>query len=209
MNRKAPSSRPPFAGAASPRQACPEEEELFSQAMRGVDPLLRKGRAVIPAAPPKYRAVAAADPGRALRDLLEGRLEFSLIYSDEYMEGAVLGLDPAVLGRLRAGEFSAQAHLDLHGQNAEQAFESLSRFIKSSYLRGLRTVIVITGRGRNSPNGSGVLRPLLPEWLGRAPLKRMVLAFCTARATEGGPGAARVLLRKFRGKGKIVWDRLE
>ena len=124
------------------------------------------------------------------------------------MEGSVIGLDPAVLGRLRAGRFSPEAHLDLHGQNTRQAFASLARFIRNAYLRGLRTVIVVTGRGKNSPDGTGVLRPLLPEWLCKDPFKRVVLAFCTARAADGGPGAVYVLLRKYKKtRGKIIWDR--
>jgi DNA-nicking Smr family endonuclease len=196
--------------AASFPPLLPEEEDLFSQAMRGVAPVARKGREIVPAAPREPGALPAADPGGALRDLLEGRLEFSLTYSDEYMEGAVVGVDPAVLGRLRAGRFSPEAHLDLHGQNSGQAFASLSWFIRNAYLHGLRTVVVVTGRGRNSPNGTGVLRPLLPEWLGKDPFKRVVLAFCTARATDGGPGAVYILLRKYKKKrGKIIWDRPE
>jgi DNA-nicking Smr family endonuclease len=178
--------------------------------MRGVAPITRKGREIVPATSPEPGSPPASDPSESLRDLLEGRLEFSLTCSDEYMEGSVIGVDPAVLGRLRAGRFSPEAHLDLHGQNARQAFASLSWFIRHAYLRGLRTVIVVTGRGRNSPNGTGILRPLLPEWLGKDPFKRVVLAFCTARAADGGPGAVYVLLRKYKKKkGKIIWDRQE
>jgi DNA-nicking Smr family endonuclease len=161
----------------------------------------------MPPAQPQTKAAPAADPAGALRDLLEGRLEFSLTYSEEYMEGYVAGLDTAVLERLRAGRFSPQAHLDLHGRNAEQAFFALSDFIRQAYLRGLRVLVVVTGRGRNSPNGMGILRPLLPQWIGCDPLRRVVLAFCTARATDGGPGAVYVLLRSQRKKrGRILWD---
>jgi DNA-nicking Smr family endonuclease len=108
---------------------------------------------------------------------------------------------------LRAGQFSPEAHLDLHGQNAVQAQCSLTWFIKNAYQRGLRTVLVITGRGKNSPDGVGVLRPLLPGWLSKDPFKRVVLAFCTAKAGDGGPGAVYVLLRKYKkSRGKIVWE---
>jgi DNA-nicking Smr family endonuclease len=187
-----------------------EDGNLFSRAMRGVVPIARKGREIVPAAPAQPTPAPAPGGSASLRDLLEGRPEFSLICSDEYMEGSVIGTDPAVLGRLRAGRFSSEAHLDLHGQNARQALVSLSWFIRSAYLNGLRTVIVVTGRGKNSPNGMGVLRPLLSEWLGKEPFKRVVLAFCTARPADGGPGAVYVLLRKQKKKrGKIIWDRLE
>jgi DNA-nicking Smr family endonuclease len=187
-----------------------EDGNLFSRAMRGVVPIACKGREVVPAARPEPRPVPGPDASGFLRDLLEGRLDFSISCSDEYMEGSVIGTDPVVLGRLRAGRFSPEAHLDLHGQNARQAFASLSWFIRRAYLNGLRTVIVVTGRGKNSPNHTGVLRPLLSEWLDKDPFKRMVLAFCTARPADGGPGAVYVLLRKYKKKkGKIIWDRLE
>lgn len=190
----------------APEAAREEDDLLFAKSMQGVSPLPRKGREVAPAAG-KGRILPPADPAGALRDLLEGRLEFALYHSDEYMEGHVVGIDPLVLARLRAGQFSPEAHLDLHGQNAAQARDSLTWFIKNAYLRGLRTVLVVTGRGRNSPDGVGVLRPLLPRWLSRDPFKRVVLAFCTAKAGDGGPGAIYTLLRKHKkSRGKIIWE---
>ena len=118
-----------------------------------------------------------------------------------------MGVDPAVLGRLRAGQLSPEAHLDLHGQNARQSPDPLTGFIKNAYQRNLRTVIVVTGRGKNSPGGIGVLRPMLQEWLTRDPFKRVVLAFCTAQPSDGGPGAVYVLLRKYKkNRGKVIWE---
>lgn len=187
--------------------ACGEEELLFARAMRGVAPVAARGREVHAAATGKDRPVPPADPAGALRDLLEGRLEFALHHSDEFMEGHVVGIDPMVMARLRAGQFSPEAHLDLHGQNAVQAQNSLTWFIKNAYQRGLRTVLIVTGRGKNSPDGVGVLRPLLPRWLSRDPFKRVVLAFCTAKSGDGGPGAVYALLRKYKkNRGKIVWE---
>ena len=184
-----------------------EEERLFAKAMRGVAPVAAKGRQVHAAAGENERAVPSVDPAKALRDLLEGRLEFALYHSDEFMEGHVVGIDPMVMARLRAGQFSPEAHLDLHGQNAVQAQGSLTWFIKNAYQRGLRTVLVVTGRGKNSPDGVGVLRPLLQRWLSKDPFKRVVLAFCTAKSGDGGPGAVYVLLRKDKKSlGKIVWE---
>lgn len=36
----------------------------------------------------------------------------------------------------------------------------------------------------------------------------MVLAFCTAQSHDGGPGSVYVLLRKYRKKGRIYWERM-
>ena len=134
-------------------------------------------------------------------------MEFALHHTDEYMEGFVVGVDPWVLARLRNGQFSPESHVDLHGMNASQAYDSLIWFFKNAYQRGMRTVVVVTGRGRNSPDGIGVLRPLLQRWLSREPFKRVVLAFCTAKPGDGGPGAVYVLLRKYKkSRGKIIWE---
>ena len=184
-----------------------EDDHLFAKAMQGVAPVAARGREVQAAGGEKDRTIPSVDPAKALRDLLEGRLEFALYHSDEFVEGHVVGIDPMVMARLRAGQFSPEANLDLHGQNAVQAEGSLTWFIKNAYQRGLRTVLVVTGRGKNSPDGVGVLRPLLQRWLSRDPFKRVVLAFCTAKAGDGGPGAVYVLLRKYKkSRGKIVWE---
>ena len=189
-------------------EAAPDEESaaLFSKAMQGVAPVNGKGRDVAaPAAPAKVSPLH--DPAKALREVLEGKVEFALHHTDEYLEGYVVGVDPLVLSRLRAGQYSPEKHLDLHGMNAAQAHDALTWFIRDAYQRGLRTVVVITGRGKNSPDGVGVLRPLLQQWLCREPFKRVVLAFCTAKAHDGGPGAVYVLLRKYKkSRGKIVWE---
>ncbi len=194
-------------GNDAPQTRRQEEELLFAKAMQGVAPVITKGREVPRPAGKKGEGVPAVDPAKALRDLLEGRVEFALHHTDEFVEGYVVGLDPLVLARLRSGQFSPEAHLDLHGQNANQALNSLSWFIKNAYQRGLRTVLVVTGRGKNSPDGVGVLRPLLQRWLSREPFKRVVLAFCTAKPADGGPGAVYVLLRKYKkSRGKIIWE---
>ena len=183
-----------------------DEEHLFTKAMQGVSPVTTRGRDI--AVPVKTKGAGpSADAAKALRDVLEGRVEFALHHTDEYMEGYVVGVDPLLVTRLRSGQFSPEAHLDLHGQNAVQAHDSLTWFIKNSYQRNMRTVLVVTGRGKNSADGVGVLRPLLQQWLCKDPFKRVVLAFCTAKSSDGGPGAVYVLLRKYKkSRGKIVWE---
>ena len=91
---------------------------------------------------------------------------------------------------------------------ATEAYAALTTFIKMSYNKGKRTVLLIPGRGKNSPEGYSVLRDSLERWLTRNPFKRVVLAFCTAQPKDGGAGALYVLLRKYKkSRGKIQWDR--
>jgi len=135
-------------------------------------------------------------------------VDFELELSEEYMHGFVRGLDSKIFQQLKAGRLSAEGHLDMHGQNADQALDSLLFFMRESYLSGRRMVLVITGRGKNSPHGLGILRQELQTWLTREPLRRIVLAFCTAQPRDGGTGAVYILLRKMKkNQGKVAWDK--
>lgn len=173
--------------------------------MGEVRPLQARGREVSPEPQP---GTPPPQGELSLQDFMDGKLEFALSFTDEYLEGHVVGLDQMIMNKLRAGGLSPEAHLDLHGLNAVQAFEALRGFMRSCWYKGLRTVLVVPGRGRNSPDGMGVLREKLQSWLTQDPFKRVVLAFCTAQPHDGGPGSVYVLLRKYRKKGRIYWERM-
>lgn len=196
-------------GAASENAAGPEAESdadnVFAKAMQGVRPIEGKGRDLSPPAPPK--PVSAPGWNRE-SDFLQGKFEFALEYTDEFYEGHVMGLDPLVIAKLRLGQYSPESHIDLHGLNSEQAYSALLDFIRTAYNKGQRSLVVVTGRGKNSPGGEGVLRGQMQYWLTHDPLKRVVLAFCTAQPKDGGRGALYLLLRKFKkSNGKIRWDK--
>ena len=195
----------PAAPVVADNRPADEEEDAFLLAMKQVAPLPGKGRAVAPPVNPQSPPPAA---DTSLQDFLDGKLEFALSFTDEYLEGHVVGLDPLIMGKLRSGSLSPEAHLDLHGLNVLQAFETLRGFMRGSWYKGLRTVLLVPGRGKNSPDGIGILRGKLQTWLTQDPFKRVVLAFCTAQPHDGGPGSIYVLLRKFRKKGRICWERM-
>lgn len=195
----------------------PDDMAMFCNAMQDVTPLgdERKSRTApicdTPADTPQLQDPRDEDHEvkKRLMDLVTGKLEFSLEYSDEFIQGHVKGLDLKLLGKLKAGTYSPEAHLDMHGMTLEQAYDNMVDFIRYHYLEGKRTVLLIPGRGRNSPDGQSILRRAVQTWLTRDPFKRVVLAFCTARPQHGGAGALYVLLRKHRkAAGKIVWDRV-
>jgi DNA-nicking Smr family endonuclease len=195
----------------------PESEEaLFRRAMKDVEPLSPKksGREVIPdktegTGPVPSRRDDEANYRQYLRDLVQGRAEFDIQLTNEYFQGSIKGLDSKIMQKLKAGQYSPQAHLDLHGLTSEQAWELLVEFIKENFMAGNRCLLVIPGRGKNSPLGRSVLREQIQSWLTRDPLKRVLLAFSTAQPKHGGSGALYVLLRKYKkSQGKIFWDRL-
>jgi DNA-nicking Smr family endonuclease len=209
-----PVKKPAAPVPPAPPVAAENEDEIFARAMAGIKPLggeQQKGRGVHPA-PPQTPVVSQADAlaeGRAqLLDLVAGKVEFELTFTDEYVQGYVKDLDTKIFRQLRTGALSPEAHLDLHGHNAVQARDAVIAFLKSNYLSGRRCLLLIPGRGANSPGGLPVLKEEIKSWLTRDPLKRVVLAFCTAQPRHGGAGALYVLLRaRKKTGGKIRWER--
>jgi DNA-nicking Smr family endonuclease len=60
-------------------------------------------------------------------------------------------------------------------------------------------VLIVHGRGLNSKDNVPVLKERLKSWLAHGSIGKIVLAFTTARACDGGAGALYVLLRRARG----------
>jgi DNA-nicking Smr family endonuclease len=192
------------ASAAAPAAGTVSEEDLFRHAFSDVEPLTKSGRDVAARVP---TPAAAPPPPPTFARLLEENIEFEMEYSHEFITGQVRGLDAKIFRKLRTGEYSVQGHLDLHGMNADQAKIAVIDFLRRSYMEGKRCVLLIPGRGKNSPFGQGVLRQELTSWLTQAPLKRIVLAFTTALPKHGGSGAVYLLMRQVRkDRGKIAWE---
>ena len=186
-----------------------DDERLFLEAMAGVVAIPEEKKGFVPTlppakTPPKFFAREESETLADLVDLVTGYGPFELSWSDEYVEGFVAGLSPKILKKLRKGEFSYQDFADLHGLYREQAEAKTVNFMQRSFAKGLRCVLIVSGRGLNSRDKEPVLKTGLVHWLTHAPLKRMVLAFSSARPHDGGAGAFYVLLRRNEGKGKFV-----
>jgi len=132
---------------------------------------------------------------RELDDLVHGTVPFDFAGTDEYIEAAVQGLDRRVVRRLKRGEFSVQAHLDLHGYNRQEARQLVARFVERALADGKRCVLIVHGRGLGSKDNIPVLKQKLASWLTRGAIGRKVLAYTSARPYDGGAGAVYVLLR--------------
>lgn len=186
-----------------PQEPAESEEEFFARQMLNVTPLKNDGRVRVTPPLPNVPLRAQAEENEALAelyDLVAGRADFDITDTDEYIEGTVNGLDIRLVRKLRTGDFSRQAALDLHGMTSDAAHLEVENFILGAVRMGLRCVLIVHGRGRNSPGQIPVLKDRLKQWLTRAKLGRMVLAFATARPHDGGSGAMYVLLRRERGR---------
>lgn len=105
----------------------------------------------------------------------------------------VFHMDAKLKKQLSKGAKSIDATLDLHGLTAESAYESFLQFIQMAVQSRYRTLLIITGKGRN---GEGVLRQLLPHWLDNMTIYGWVQNYDKAAARHGGEGAYYVRLRR-------------
>jgi len=102
------------------------------------------------------------------------------------------GLPDSTWKKLRRGQYRLQAECDLHGLNRTQAAQEVVRFLLACNAENLRCVRIIHGKGNGSPNTGPVIKRALDSWLRK---RQEVLAFCSARAHDGGTGAVYVLLK--------------
>jgi DNA-nicking Smr family endonuclease len=116
--------------------------------------------------------------------------------------GRAAGVDRRSAERLRRGRLPVEARLDLHGHTQDQAHAALDHFLGEAQARGLRCVLVITGKGTTTGaavGAGGVLRGQVPRWLNEPGNRARVLAFDYAQPKHGGLGALYVLMRRRKG----------
>jgi DNA-nicking Smr family endonuclease len=196
----APAVSPPPAPAR--KVLMQREKAAFLAEMAGVTPLPKDPRGRVEKLQLTPKPLYPTDDYEALadlRDLVEGRGEFTIQYTDEYMEGLAPGVDRRLAQRLHRGDYAVQAHIDLHGHTVEEAKVVVEQFVTAAYAAGKRCILLIHGRGLNSKDNRPVLKEQVRIWLSHGRLSRLVLAFATAPVTNGGAGAVYVLLRRVPG----------
>ena len=112
-------------------------------------------------------------------------------------KGRPTGVDKRTAQRLRRGKLDVEARLDLHGLTQAEAHRRLDHFLAEAYDTGVRTAIIITGKGRVSEHG-GILRQMVPRWLNQLPNRGRVVAISEAQPKDGGTGALYVRVKKKR-----------
>jgi DNA-nicking Smr family endonuclease len=185
----------PAPASLLPRETAPESAPDTAPADRLPEPsVAAPPRPVAPAAPVRPRTPAPPSPPRAAVTLAPDPFEA--------LASAPSRLDGRRAERLRRGKLEPEARLDLHGMTRERAHAALSGFVLSSQARGLRVVLVITGKGRADrsdaviPERHGILRHSLPHWLAAPPLTGRVIEMRPAHARHGGAGAVYLYLRR-------------
>lgn len=105
-------------------------------------------------------------------------------------------IDKRTTGRVARGTIGLDGRLDLHGFTQDEAYRRLLVFLTEIQHRGGRMVLVITGKGSEAGRERGILRRVVPQWLGSAAFRTLVSAYDDAHRLHGGGGALYVRVRK-------------
>lgn len=210
-----PATKKPNSGktVANRKGSAGEDRALWEHVTQSVTPLNNKRAAATkkrsddsppvpptPAATPrKTRAAkpaATATPQRSTRDIGTASNKAATATPTKPSRTHA-GFDRATETKLRKGQLDIEGRIDLHGMTQDEAYRALTRFVTRAYAQYKRTLLVITGKGRVS-QGGGILRRLLPLWVGEHDLKHCVLAVTPAASKDGGDGAFYLRLRKHK-----------
>ena len=127
--------------------------------------------------------------------------DFSL-YSKFLDDHEFGGIDNSTLMKFKREEFKPEAILDLHGFTENQAFEAVENFIAKCYNRGLRCIIIVTGKGLTHNDNDdifaakGILKKSVPQWLNLPHLRAAILIYKNPSVKLGSTGALYILLRR-------------
>ncbi len=171
-----------------------QDRLLFERAIGAVQRLPHHGRHLGRAHPPlPHPQQRELDERAVMQEALSDEFDAeTLLHTDEHLSFRRPGVGPEVVRKLRQGDWSLQAQVDLHGLRTDEARTTLAAFIREAHKRGLRCLRVVHGKGLGSPGKTPVLKGRVHSWLVQ---KSEVMAFAQARPAEGGAGALVVLLR--------------
>ena len=176
-----------------------DDASLFLRSVEGARRIAGEPEAALPRA---GQAFAAKPPRESQEDLqlfLQAMQKIGTtvtsVVPDEEDEGGQRSASSR-MRQLKRGSIGISETLDLHGYVKDEALQRLARFISQAYHRGSKAVLVITGKGLNSPDGP-VLQGSVDAWL-RDQGKAMVVEVAQAPRDKGGSGAVVVFLRTNR-----------
>ena len=107
-------------------------------------------------------------------------------------------LEKPVKRKLAKGHLAIEARIDLHGMIQSEAHGFLLNFLMRAYDRGLRHVLVITGKG-TSLGSDGALKRAVPMWFSLPEFRILISSYEPAARNHGGDGALYVRLSRPRG----------
>ncbi len=177
------------------RRLTDDEIRLWNRFTTGIEPISKDKHPIVGKPEPKIpdkKEIASSGKPTAVRK--QTQIAPTLPVLDP---AKPINTDRRTWQKLTRGQIAIESRLDLHGRTQAEAHDALERFLRTSSARGLRCVLIVTGKG---VEGQGILRQMVPRWLEEANNRKSVITYCPAHARHGGGGALYVLIRRLGGR---------
>jgi DNA-nicking Smr family endonuclease len=207
--KKARGQRAPKSGSAG--TPVDDDHQVWQHAAATIEPLKRvKGRfhpasEALGSVPAKVKTPPSAERVAVKKRAPPAPVEVSAPKSSRAAAPDLANFDRNAARKIRGGRVEIDARVDLHGMRQHEAHATLKRFLLSSQSRGLRYVLIITGKGKaigsqaahigESDRERGILKRNVPRWLEEPDMRAVVVSFTAAAVQHGGEGAIYVHLR--------------
>jgi DNA-nicking Smr family endonuclease len=177
-----------------------EELALWAHVAQSVKPL--PGRRMPHYENPAAHAVVAAAPQEVMtmEAVASGRPSIKSPLPKVSAPKPLATMERRLRQRVTRGQAPIHGIIDLHGMRQEEAHRALLSFIQRKHHEGASVVMVITGKGSMSSDGSerGILKRMVPHWLSDPGLRRCVIGYEDAAHHHGGTGALYVRIRRIK-----------
>ena len=108
-------------------------------------------------------------------------------------------LERPVKRKIARGKLQLEARIDLHGLFQSEAHAILLDFLIRAHERGMRHVLVITGKG-SSLGSEGALKRAVPLWFSKMEFRYLISSYEPAAQHHGGDGALYIRLSRRPGE---------
>ena len=170
-----------------------EDSALFREAVGDAKPLKQDSVIAEKPKPSPHPSKTEADNFAVLDEMSSMEFDGGLLERGDELLYCRPGVQKQTLRKLRRGQYTVEAELDLHGMTVAVAKKALSDFLRQCTVHSQRCVRIIHGKGLGSINKQPVLKNKLNQWLLNMDA---TLAFCSARPADGGTGAIYLLLKR-------------
>ncbi|VAW81185.1 hypothetical protein MNBD_GAMMA12-3473 [hydrothermal vent metagenome] len=171
------------------------DDTLFRDAMNDVRPIKQDKVTPERDKPSPIPRKTIEDEQQVLTDMVSDMYEPIESHASDQLLFVRSGIQNSVMRKLKRGQYSLSAELDMHGMTINIARQEVTQFLNQCRHDNLRCVRIIHGKGRRSDGKGPVLKNRIDHWL---PQRDDVLAYCSAIPAHGGTGAVYVLLKLKR-----------
>lgn len=172
-----------------------EEARLWARVVASVEPLEGRAQEAVTLQPFVSSEVEKPASTRSEQKRFSTSLEANGVRRTSEPSNT---LDGSWDRRLSRGLVSPELAVDLHGHTLDTAYRTLDAGLEAAIARGIRVLLLVTGKPREPGSGRGAIRAAVGDWLAASRHSADIAAVRGAHPRHGGAGALYIVLKRHR-----------